>query len=269
VGSPRALPSSPTGMMTSSTPNAQAVTLSSSKENGRALPSSLVAVANGAGAGLNMEVSWWSGPGQQPNPGPIEGGEGVEERGSDREGLRLGEGNGCANGIHVESGGHDDGALEAEFSGTETSRSEVDGNWRIEEGSKKVSFSGSSASDGSARAGEAISRSQLSSETDLRTGVSHGDFVPNSTSGVQNASSRNASSRNGPPKSEKFTRAKVLTEPPFELVDAPYFPAECPVVRPGHRGDRAGLRQKVDEVHLRRLDDLLVGLVLFPDRLRF
>jgi hypothetical protein len=251
VGSPRALPSSPAGMMTSSKPGAQAVTSSSSEE------SSLVAVANGAGAGLDMEVSWWSGPGQQPNPGLIEGGGADEERGSDMEELRRGEGNGCASGFRTEAGGHYNGAPEAESSVIEKSRSGVDGNGRIEDGTKKGLLMRGSASDFPARDGETTSVSQLGSETDPRTGDSHGDSEPDSTSRVQNASSSN-----GRPMSEKFTRAKVLTEPPFELVDAPYFPTECPVNRLGHRADRVGLRQKVDEVHLRRLDDLLVGPLL-------
>lgn len=254
MGSPRAPPSSPAGMMTSSRPGAQAVTSSSSEE------SSLVAVANGAGAGLDMEVSWWSGPGQQPNPGSTEGGEAVEERGSDMEERRRGEGNGCANGIHSEGGGQEIRAPEAESLVNGTSRSGICGNGRIEDGTKKNLLMRGSASEFPIWDGATASTPQLSSETDLRTGVSHGDSGADSTSGVQNAASSN-----GRLKSKYITRARVqgaITEPPFELVDAPYFPAECPVYRPGHRGDRAGLRQKVDEVHLRRLDDLLVSFLL-------
>lgn len=261
--------------------SAEGVASTSYSENGNvngsstALPPSLVTVATGAGAGLDLEVSWWSGPGQPPNPGLIgqasggtakreskkgedgrgdelvtgsDGGASTMENGKGPNGQASGNGQlkvEKSNGKGVENGAAVKGTPRKEVNGLHDRESRVEAKEPTNDLSKKESK----------RAQDALL------ETTPRSAVEGPipGLVPKSADTAMRTVRWKEDREWGRKADSSDATGKMTTEPDFELIDAPYFPAECPVIPPEDRDIRAGFKQRVDEVHLRRLDDLLVS----------
>ncbi|GAQ84260.1 hypothetical protein KFL_001820130 [Klebsormidium nitens] len=253
-------------------------------ENGNgsstALPPSVVTVATGAGAGLDLEVSWWSGPGQPPNPGLIgpacesatktESEEDEDRRGNDLttgvEGggsaLEISNGSNGKNGLNGESGSNGQPTSSGvtavtsppkNGAGNGTPRKRVNGLQEKEVHPEAKGPTNEFSAQESRRSPDAHSESELRSavENITKEPVPKPGYTATKTVRWEEERER------GRKTERPDTVRDPVTESNFQLVDAPYFPAECTVIPPEDRDIRAGFKQRVDEVHLRRLDDLL------------
>ncbi len=244
------------------------MTSSQKEDSPTALPPSLVTVATAAGAGLDLEVSWWSGPGQPSNPGLINPQAKAEPKALPRDlattlSERLTEReaevqDSQASSSHGVSRTSQDKLATAR--GEETVRAKESVVGMRDETADTPKDCEKKSSDGD--------RPESASEPESAQAKSRLNIEPASQSNGASFNGKEATSENGSRLSpSKDARGGLnverspregLGEPSFVLTDAPYFPAECPVVPSEDRAVRAQLRHRIDEVHLRRMDDLMV-----------